>query len=119
MSNNRTHVLGRYGEQAAANYLSALGYEIVERNFSCRAGEIDLIAKDRDSWVFVEVKTRSGSGYGDPFEAITDLKLAKMRRTIAQWRSVRQIQSSKMRLDAVSVLVTAGRVHIEHLKQVA
>ncbi len=119
MSNNRRHILGRYGEEAAANYLTALGYEIVERNFACRAGEIDLIARDKDAWVFVEVKTRSSKGFGDPFEAITELKLAKMRKTIAQWRADRQVHALKLRLDAVSVLVSYGRVHIEHLKQVA
>ena len=119
MSNNRRHILGRYGEEAAANYLTALGYEIVERNFACRAGEIDLIARDKDDWVFVEVKTRSSRGFGDPFEAITELKLAKMRKTIAQWRADRQVHALNLRLDAVSVLVSHGRVHIEHLKQVA
>jgi putative endonuclease len=119
MANNRRHILGRYGEEAAANYLTALGYEIIERNFFCRSGEIDLVARDRDSWVFVEVKTRSGLGFGDPFEAINEIKLNKLRQTIAQWCRLRQVSSARLRLDAVSVLVTPDKVHIEHLKQVA
>ena len=118
MSDQPKHVLGKYGELVAADYLSRQGYEIVERNWHCRQGELDLIAKDRDQWVFVEVKTRSSKTADSGFEAVDQLKLQKLRRTIARWCEVRKVSSIKLRLDVVSVFVSAGSVRFEHLKQV-
>lgn len=115
---NPNHVLGRYGEDRAASYLSGLGYEIIDRNWRCQTGEIDLIARDNDRLVFIEVKTRNGSGFGHPFEAITPDKVARLRKLVAQWCKTREITTAKVRLDAISVLVSGGRVNIEHLKQV-
>ncbi len=111
-------LLGRYGEDRACDYLQSLGYSIVERNWRCRIGEIDIIARDRDRFVFVEVKTRSANGFGHPFESITESKAARLRRLVAAWCESRQVSGIKVRLDAVSVLVRSGRVNIEHLKQV-
>jgi putative endonuclease len=110
--------LGRYGEDRAAGYLQDRGYEIIDRNWRCSAGEIDLVANEKGRIVFVEVKTRNGSGYGHPFEAITAKKVARMRRLAAQWCESRQVSGIKVRLDAISVLISGGRVSIEHLKQV-
>jgi putative endonuclease len=110
--------LGRYGEDRAAIYLQDRGYEIIDRNWRSRSGEIDLVARDRDRLVFVEVKTRNGSGYGHPFESITKDKVARMRRLVADWCQAKEVSGVKVRLDAISVLVSGGRVSIEHLKQV-
>lgn len=110
--------LGRYGEDRAAAYLAGLGYEIIERNWRCSVGEIDLIARDKNRLVFVEVKTRSGSGYGHPFESISAEKLARLRRLVAAWCEARQVNAQRIRMDAISVLFSAGKVSIEHLKQV-
>lgn len=118
MSNRPNHVLGKYGELVAAEYLVRQGYEIVERNWHCRQGEIDLVAKDRDQWVFVEVKTRSSKTADEGFEAVDQLKLQKLRRTIARWCEQRQVSSIKLRLDVISVFVSSGSVRFEHLKQV-
>ena len=118
MSNQPKHVLGKYGEMMAADFLARQGYEIVERNWHCRQGELDLIAKDQDQWVFVEVKTRSSKTADSGFEAVDQLKLQKLRRTIARWCELKQISSIKLRLDVVSVYVSAGNVRFEHLKQV-
>ena len=118
MANTRRHILGKYGESVAADFLTRIGYEIVERNWHCRAGEIDLIARDEDSWVFVEVKTRSSKTAVEGLEAVDELKLQKLRKAISQWCKARQIVSTKLRLDVVSVFVTAGSVRFEHLKQV-
>lgn len=112
------HVLGLYGEKLAGNYLQSLGYEILERNWRCGLGEIDLIARDRTRYVFVEVKTRNGSGFGHPFEAITDAKLNRLRKLVSEWCRSRQLSGIDVRIDAVSVLVESGRVQLEHLKQV-
>jgi putative endonuclease len=115
---NLRQTFGRYGEDRAAVYLEDRGYEILERNWRSRNGEIDLVAKDNGQIVFVEVKTRNGSGYGHPFEAITPDKISRMRRLAADWCLAKQVSGLKIRLDAISVLVSGGRVSIEHLKQV-
>lgn len=110
--------LGRYGEERAAKFLQDRGYEIIDRNWRCQVGEIDIVARDNERLVFVEVKTRSGSGFGHPFEAITANKVARMRRLVADWCIAKQVSGVKVRLDAIAVLITHGRVHIEHLKEV-
>lgn len=110
--------IGRYGEERAAAYLKDRGYEIIERNWRSQTGEIDLIAREKDRLVFVEVKTRNGSGFGHPFEAITANKVARMRRLVADWCVAKQVSGVKVRLDAIAVLISGGRVHIEHLKEV-
>jgi putative endonuclease len=110
--------LGRYGEERAAIYLEDRGYEIVDRNWRSASGEIDLVAAESGRIVFVEVKTRNGSGYGHPFEAITPDKVARMRRLAAEWCAQKQASGVRIRLDAISVLISGGRVSIEHLKQV-
>lgn len=115
---NSRQSLGRYGEDRAAIYLQDRGYVIIERNWRSRSGEIDLVARDRDRLVFVEVKTRNGSGYGHPFEAITKDKVARMRRVVAEWCQLKEVSGVKVRLDAISVLISGGRISIEHLKQV-
>lgn len=115
---NAKHILGRYGEQAAADYLAAHGYELLDRNWRCSVGELDIIAREGAVIVFVEVKTRNGTGFGHPFEAITDTKSARLRQIAAAWLAARQLGSVPIRLDAISVLVQFDKVQIEHLKQV-
>jgi putative endonuclease len=110
--------IGRYGEDLAAKYLQDRGYSILERNWRCSLGEIDLIAKDRNSIVFVEVKTRNGIGYGHPFEAITANKVSRMRKLVAQWCAQNHQVGVKVRIDAIAVLIRSGKVAVEHLKQV-
>jgi putative endonuclease len=115
---NANQDVGKYGEDRAVEFLTRLDYQIIERNWRGTGGEIDIIARDRDCLVFAEVKTRTRTGFGHPFEAITSQKLQRMRRLVAQWCQARELSGGKVRLDAISVLVVDGRVHIEHLKQV-
>ena len=110
--------LGQYGEDSAAQFLENRGFQIIERNYRCPIGEIDIIARDGKWLVFIEVKTRSGGGYGHPLESITNQKLARMRTLANHWSHQNAVNSKHIRLDAVSVLVRNGRVLIEHLKQV-
>ena len=79
---------GRLGEQLTAEYLEEKGYEIVERNFKCRFGEIDVIAQNDRYLAFVEVKTRSADGLSHPFEAITPSKRAKVIKTAQYYLSL-------------------------------
>lgn len=110
--------VGKRGENLAADYLERIGYEIIERNWRGPSGEIDIIARDRNCLVFAEVKTRTRTGFGHPFEAITNKKLQSMRRLVAQWCQSKGLSAVQVRLDAVSVLLLGAKVHIEHLKQV-
>ncbi|MBP1325488.1 putative endonuclease [Leucobacter exalbidus] len=82
-SHNRT--VGARGEAIAAAYLEGLGYRILDRNWYSRYGELDLVAVDGETLVAVEVKTRTGLGYGHPLQAITDRKAARLRRLLVEW----------------------------------
>jgi putative endonuclease len=110
--------LGRYGEDRACEYLVGQGYSILDRNWRYSQGELDIVCSLANTIVFVEVKTRTSLAMGSPFEAVNSLKLAKLRRHAANWCSQRQVSNSQVRFDAIGVLVSGGRVSIEHLKQV-
>ncbi len=112
--------LGRHGEQLAAEHLEARGMSVIERNWRCRLGEIDLVARDGEAVVFVEVKTRSGHGYGHPFEAITPPKLARMRRLAIAWCEQSGAHPTRIRIDAIAVtLPRDAPADIEHLEGVS
>jgi len=110
--------LGRYGEDRACEYLVGNGYEILDRNWRFSEGELDIVCAFQQTLVFVEVKTRTSLAFGSPFEAVTGQKLARIRRLAANWCSQKQVSNSQVRFDAIGVLVHAGKVKIEHLKQV-
>ena len=115
---NANQWLGKYGEDRACEYLAGLGYQILDRNWRWREGELDIVASQSSTLVFVEVKTRTSLAHGSPLEAITTTKLSRMRRSAASWCAQRQVQNTQVRFDAIAVLVRAGRVSVEHLKQV-
>ena len=81
----RTQALGRYGEDAAARHLAAAGLTVLERNWRCRAGELDIIAMDGDTIAVCEVKTRSAHGFQTPAEAVDPVKAARLARLAELW----------------------------------
>lgn len=111
---------GARGEAAACAHLEQLGYEILERNWRHALGEIDIIARSGDTIVFVEVKTRSGVGFGHPFEAITHDKARRLRRLARQWAAEAVTAPRRIRIDAIGVIWPHGddAPVIEHLEQV-
>ncbi|SEC58005.1 putative endonuclease [Paramicrobacterium humi] len=114
-----TREFGARGEQLAADYLTGSGYEIVERNWRCPHGEIDIIARRGDTVVFVEVKTRSGIGFGHPFEAVTRDKVRRLRRLVGAWCAQTAPRPRRMRIDVIGILWPPdGEPALEHLKQV-
>jgi len=101
--------LGDYGQKLAVDFLRGKGYLIVQENYFSRYGEIDIIAKEADQLVFVEVKTRTGTAYGLPEEAIDQAKIKKMLATIGAYLSAKEINNDNYRLDAVAIEIDEGR----------
>ena len=102
--------IGAMGETLAALELQNQGMEILDRNWSCRWGELDVVALDpgggRRTAVFCEVKCRTGRGFGDPLESITHAKVSRLRKLAAEWLSQhRDLGVDEMRLDAIGVLL--------------
>ena len=111
--------LGRRGEQLAAAYLEGRGLEIVDRNWRCPLGEIDLVARVGDELVFVEVKTRSSVAFGHPLEAITAVKLARLRRLAGAWCEAHPGAWESIRIDALAIVApTGGPIEFDHLERV-
>ena len=105
--------LGRRGEQLAVDHLVGRGMTVVERNWRCRLGEIDIVAADLGdaglTLVFCEVKCRSGLGFGHPLEAITFTKMQTLRQLAALWMREHRINASAIRLDAIGVVLVPGQ----------
>ncbi len=113
----RTQALGRSGEELAVDHLLAQGYSILDRNWRCSQGELDIVARDGSTTVVVEVKARSGSRYGHPLDAITPVKLARLRRLAAAWCEARG-GVERLRVYAIAVIADREGVTIEHVRQV-
>src|SRR6185312_12365822 len=87
MAMHAKDVLAKSGEQAAAEYLESCGLRILDRNWRCAAGEIDIVAVDRQTLVVAEVKARTSTRYGNPLEAVSRAKRARLRRLAVQWHN--------------------------------
>ncbi|HHY77203.1 MAG TPA: YraN family protein [Clostridiales bacterium] len=96
--------LGDIGEKAAIEYLKKQGYRIIEINFKCKQGEIDIIAADNDTIVFVEVKTRSSDVYGQPSEAVNYYKQRKIVQVALVYLAQRKLFNWMSRFDIVEVI---------------
>jgi putative endonuclease len=111
--------LGRRGEDVAAQWFQQHGYTVVDRNWRCRAGELDLVVRREETTVFVEVKTRTSVAFGHPFEAITPAKAARLRRLAAEWCAVQNGGLAHLRIDAIAVIdAWSATPQIEHLMDI-
>ncbi len=131
-----TEAVGRYGESVAAAYLQAQGYAVVARNWRCDHGEVDLVAHDGSTTVICEVKTRRSRTHGTPQEAVTAVKVERLRRLAWCWMEYARTHgltprdlnpnlpppnpmTPVLRLDVVAVwLPGRGPAHAEHVKAV-
>ena len=113
---DQRHELGREGERAAEAFLRARGYTIVERNFRCPLGEVDLVALHRRTVVFIEVKTRRGGADGTPFDAVDPRKQRQIRRAAEWFLSARKLTEHAVRFDVVAVWREGDRVRCEALE---
>jgi putative endonuclease len=109
--------LGAYGERLAARHLTEAGMVVLDRNWRCRHGEIDIIARDGGAVVFCEVKTRRHDGFGTPADAVVGRKARRLRRLAAQWLATSGVRPDEVRFDVVSVLPQPeGTATVEHLR---
>lgn len=117
MTRTRKQALGAYGEQVAARHLvEQRGMVLLDRNWRCPDGEIDLVLRDRAVLVVCEVKTRSSLDYGTPHEAVTPAKLRRLRRLGTAWLRAHDLFVPDVRIDLVAVLrPRRGGPVIEHV----
>lgn len=112
----RKIIKGRRGEDIAAEHLLANGYRIVERNYRCRQGEIDIIATDKAAIVFIEVKTRSSDRFGLPASAVDHAKQGRMARASMAYMADKGIDDKEARFDVVSVVIEGDGWKAEVIK---
>jgi putative endonuclease len=112
-----TTELGSHGERIALAYLVDAGLRVLDRNWRCREGELDIVAREGDALVFCEVKTRRGTGYGHPVEAVTVAKQRRLRTLAQRWLAAHDQHAPELRFDVVGVLVRPSRpAVVTHLR---
>ena len=115
----KQHPKGKLGEDLATSFLQKLGYIILTRNFNSRLGEIDIVALDSNTLVYVEVKTRWSHSYGSPEEAVTSYKLARFLKTVAYYKLLNPAKPQPERVDVIAVSFDQNNTPlIHHLKNV-
>jgi putative endonuclease len=109
--------LGAYGERVAARHLVEHGMVVLDRNWRCEAGELDLVLRDGAVLVFCEVKTRSGTAYGHPLAAVDAVKTERLVRLADRWMEERGITGAEIRFDVVAVVRSLrGAAEVEHVR---
>ena len=117
---SREKLLGAFGEAAAADFLRKKRYEILAMNYRCRLGELDIVAKQRETFVFAEVKLRREGGYAGAAEAVTPVKQRRLRFAAEAWLAENELEDAPCRFDVIEVYLekTGGRVkRIHHLEE--
>jgi len=109
--------LGAYGESVAARHLVDQGMVVLDRNWRCDVGEIDLVLRDGYVLVVCEVKTRRGDAFGSPHEAVTATKAARLQLLAARWMEARGVRPAEVRLDIVAVVQPGvGAARVDHVR---
>ena len=107
--------LGRAGEDVAAAFYLRNGFRVLDRNFRCQAGEIDLVVRRGSLVVFCEVKTRSRTAHGAPAEAVDGRKQVRLRRLAGQWLAERRPRARDIRFDVIAVEAASNSLRVTHL----
>lgn len=102
--------LGKRGEKIAANFLKKQGYQIIERNYRAKMGEVDIVAREAETIVFIEVKTRRSTDFGLPEEALSYDKRRRLTKLALGYLSYYKIKDKNCRFDVVSILMDEDRV---------
>jgi putative endonuclease len=108
---------GEMGESIAATFLKGAGFSIVERNFRCVCGELDIVARDGRTIVFIEVKCRNNQIYGPPQLAVTPFKQRQISKAALVWLSKRRLYDAEARFDVVAIVLHDDDLpEIEHIR---
>lgn len=108
--------LGQKGEKVASRYLEKLGYTIVSSNYKCSYGEIDIIAKDKNELVFIEVKTRCSKKYGEAREAVNEYKKKHIKKASTYYIYKHRLENELVRFDVIEVYVKENECYINQIK---
>ena len=108
--------LGRRGEEVAFRFLKKKGYRIIEKNYVCRMGEMDIIAKEKDTLVFIEVKTRTSALFGPPQLAVNFSKQRQLSKVALNYLKEKRLEDVKARFDVVAILLGQSQEEIELIK---
>lgn len=108
--------LGKYGENIAVNFLEEQKCEIIARNFSCKQGEIDIIAKDKDELVFFEVKTRNNEFFGKGVEAVDNFKQKHIWNAAKHYLYSNNLMNEFIRFDVLEVYIKKNKVFINQIR---
>lgn len=111
------HITGKEGEDIATEFLENKGYKILDRNFLTRHGEIDIVAKDNEEYVFIEVKTRRNNEYGEPIDAIDKNKIKHLKSAISYYLYINKLENKFVRIDVIEVKYIKNKIYINHIKQ--
>lgn len=112
----KRHTIGKEGEEITSQYLLENNYKIIERNFRCKQGEIDIVVKDKEELVFIEVKTRTNKQYGNPIDAVTNLKKKHIIKAIEYYLYVHKLENIFVRIDVIEVYKKDNKYYINHIK---
>lgn len=112
----KRHFVGNTGEEIACMYLIKNNYKILNRNFNCKQGEIDIIAKKNKEIIFIEVKTRTNKKYGNPIEAITIWKRKHLIKAIEYYLYLNKLENSFISIDVIEVYKKNNKFYINHIK---
>lgn len=111
------HITGKDGEEIASKYLLQNGYQILKRNFYTKQGEIDIIAKEKEEYVFIEVKTRKNREYGEPIDAIDKNKIKHLKKAISYYLYKNKLEDKFIRIDIIQIKYIKNKFYINHIKQ--
>lgn len=114
----KRHEIGKLGEELATKYLMKNDYKIIDRNFECRQGEIDIIALENNEIVFIEVKTRTSLKYGDAVEAVNLVKQKHIIKSAQYYIYKKHLERNYIRIDVIEVYIYNKIYKINHIKQI-
>ena len=114
---DRRRLFGQHGEQRAAQFLQSLGYTIVDRNYRCPRGEIDLVARDKETIVFVEVRTHRSQEFGNPLASVNKRKQRQIAMTALHYLSRFQLHDHAARFDVIGIMGEGDSAQLTHIKE--
>lgn len=114
----KRQLVGKRGEDAAKNYLAEQGYQIIETNYRCPLGEIDIVARDGRTIVLVEVRTKTGLSFGSPEESINADKKRRLKRLALSYLQSKSCSEMPCRIDLIAVMLDREKHSVINLKQI-